>query len=113
MVRKQIDLSEAGTIFTYTWKQFECEICKQPYPLTFKSKVNEKTLVYGIVNDLIQPDMPIKSANNDPDSRVPYLLIQSLPFEKTSGRVVHLIVPDKSIPDLPPLENDGELDVPD
>lgn len=57
--------------------------------------------------------MPIKSDNNDPNSRVPYLLIQSLPFEKTSGRVVHLIVPDKSIPDLPPLENDGELDMPD
>lgn len=119
MVRKEIDMGELGKIFTYTWKQFECEICKHAYPLTFKSKVNDKSLVYGIVKDLIQPDMPHVSpkgaeTTEDAPSGMPYLLIQSLPFEKTSGRVVHLIVPNKAVPELPPLEQTAEnADVPD
>ena len=106
MVRKEIDLAGVGKIYTYTWKQFECEICKHAYPLTFKSKVNDKSLVYGIVKDLIQPDMPPVAPPSDGESssRVPYVLIQSLPFEKTSGRVVHLILPDRTVPELPPLE---------
>ena len=45
---------------------------------------------------------------------MPYLLIQSLPFEKTSGRVVHLILPNKAVPELPPLEVTAEnADMPD
>ena len=79
MVRKEIDMGELGKIYTYTWKQFECEICKHAYPLTFKSKVNDRPLVYGIVKDLIQPDMPPVSpsgtAESSSSSRMPYLLI--------------------------------------
>jgi len=71
MVRKEIDLEGQGKIYTYTWKQFECEICKQAYPLTFKSKHRDKPLVYGIVKDIVRPDMPEDQAAK----QTPYLLI--------------------------------------
>lgn len=104
MQRKEIDMPGVGKIYTYTWKQFECEICKHAYPLTFKSKIKDRPLVYGIVKDIMQPDMP-KDEGSAEGEKIPYLLIQSLPFEKTSGRVVHLIIPDRTVPELPALEN--------
>lgn len=111
MQRKEIEIPGIGKIFTYNWKQFECEICKHAYPLTFKSRVNDKPLVYGIVKDIIQPDMP---KQDDPSvEKTPFLLIQSLPFEKTSGRVVHLIIPDRTVPQLEPLEQPPESEAPD
>jgi hypothetical protein len=28
---------EDKNLISYSWKQFECEICKKPYPYVFKS----------------------------------------------------------------------------
>jgi hypothetical protein len=72
--------------------------------------VNDRPLVYGIVKDIIAPDMPKEPCCGE--EKTSFLLIQSLPFEKTSGRVVHLIIPDRTVPELPPLENQ-EIDQPD
>lgn len=35
LTRKEIE-SAHGEIISYSWKQFECEICKVPYPYTYK-----------------------------------------------------------------------------
>jgi hypothetical protein len=67
MIRKEIEVPGSGRIYTYTWKQFECEICKQPYPLTFKSK-NERQLTYGIVQEIIKTDIPKKIHNTYDES---------------------------------------------
>lgn len=85
MLRKEADVPGAGRVFTYSWRLFECEICKHAYPLTFKSR-HDESCVYDLVNQLVKDDLPSNSE--------PYMLMQSLPFEKSSGRVIHLIRPE-------------------
>ena len=70
---------EEKNLVSYTWKQFECEICKKPYPYVFKSN--------GMSYRLIDYDSDIPKDRN-------YLLLESLTFEKNSSRMVHLIMPD-------------------
>lgn len=38
MTRKEVDMEQGGKVVTFTWKTFECEICKQSYPFTFINK---------------------------------------------------------------------------
>jgi len=68
---------EEKNLISYTWKQFECEICKKPYPYVFKSN--------GTAYRLVDVDIPIDKN---------FLLLESLTFEKNSSRMVHLIMPD-------------------
>jgi hypothetical protein len=49
MVRKEIEKH----IVSYTWKTFECEICKKAYPFTFVSNGREFRLA-----DYIDEDIP-------------------------------------------------------
>jgi hypothetical protein len=69
---------EEANVISYTWKQFECEICKKPYPYVFKSNGRRYRLV-----DVEVPAAPRK-----------FLWLESLTFEKNSSRMVHLIMPD-------------------
>jgi hypothetical protein len=70
---------EDTNVISYSWKQFECEICKKPYPYVFKSNGNKFRLV--------DVDLP-----NDRN----FLWLESLTFEKNSSRMVHVILPDES-----------------
>jgi hypothetical protein len=70
---------EEANVISYTWKQFECEICKKPYPYVFKSNGKRYRLV-----DVEVPAAPKK-----------FIWLESLTFEKNSSRMVHLIMPDK------------------
>ena len=70
---------EEPHVISYTWKQFECEICKKPYPYVFKSNGNKFRLV--------DVDLP-KDKN--------FLWLESLTFEKNSARMVHVIMPDEN-----------------
>lgn len=81
--RREVEVEGAGTVVTWTWRQFECEICKQAYPLTFVGRTGER---YDLVEDLVHSDIP-------QDKNLPHLLMESMPFEKSSGRVIHLIKP--------------------
>ena len=87
MLRKESEVEGAGHVFTYSWRLFECEICKHAYPLTFKSR-HDESCTYDLVDELVKADLPGGSQ--------PYMLMQSLPFEKSSGRVIHLIRPDQT-----------------
>lgn len=69
---------EDQNIISYSWKQFECEICKKPYPYVFKSNGRKYRLV----------DVDV------PEDRT-FLWLESLTFEKNSSRMVHLVMPDK------------------
>ena len=69
---------EESNLISYVWKQFECEICKKPYPYVFKSNGNRFRLV----------DVDIPKDKN-------FLWLESLTFEKNSSRMVHVIMPDK------------------
>lgn len=69
-------LKEDANCCSYTWKQFECEICKTPYPYVFKTQ--------GRKYRLVDVDLP-KSGN--------FLWLESLTFEKNSSRMVHVIKP--------------------
>ena len=70
---------EEKNLISYTWKQFECEICKKPYPYVFRSN----GVSYRLVD--VEPDIPVDRN---------FLLLESLTFEKNSSRMVHLIMPD-------------------
>ena len=63
---------------SYIWKQFECEICKTPYPYVFKSNGTRFRLV----------DVEIPKEKN-------FLWLESLTFEKNSSRMVHVVMPDR------------------
>ena len=69
---------EEENLISYTWKQFECEICKKPYPYVFRSN--------GMKYRLVDVEVP-KDKN--------FLWLESLTFEKNSSRMVHMIMPDK------------------
>lgn len=78
-LKQKMAKKEEKHLISYSWKQFECEICKKPYPYVFKSN--------GISYRLIDVDPDIPKEQN-------YLLLESLTFEKNSSRMVHLIMPD-------------------
>ena len=46
-------MDNGGKVITYTWKSFECEICKQSYPFTFHNKGK----VYRLA-DYVDEDLP-------------------------------------------------------
>jgi hypothetical protein len=72
-------IKEEATHVSYMWKQFECEICKTPYPYVFKSNGNRFRLV----------DVDIPQDKN-------FLWLESLTFEKNSSRMVHVVMPDRT-----------------
>jgi len=71
---------EEDHLVSYTWKQFECEICKKPYPYIFKSNGRKYRLV----------DVDVPDQKN-------FLWLESLTFEKNSCRMVHLIMPNEQL----------------
>ena len=76
--------TKVGECITFTWRSFECEICKTPYPYEFKSNGNRYRLI-----DYVDDDIPkVKSE--------PYLLLQSLTFEKNTSRIVHVLRPNET-----------------
>ena len=79
-LKQKMAKKEEKNLISYTWKQFECEICKKPYPYVFRSN--------GISYRLIDVEQDIPQDRN-------YLLLESLTFEKNSSRMVHLIMPDQ------------------
>jgi hypothetical protein len=60
-------------VTSFFWKKFECEICKQSYPYIFRSK--EK--IFKLI------DLTIPDTN--------YILLESLPLDKNSARMIHLL----------------------
>lgn len=78
-LKQKMAKKEEANLISYTWKQFECEICKKPYPYVFRSN----GISYRLVD--VEQDIPVDRN---------YLLLESLTFEKNSSRMVHLIMPD-------------------
>lgn len=78
-LKQKMAKKEEKNLISYTWKQFECEICKKPYPYVFRSN--------GKAYRLIDVEQDIPQDRN-------FLLLESLTFEKNSSRMVHLIMPD-------------------
>ena len=62
---------------SFYWKRFECEICKQMYPYTFKIKET----IYKII-DLSE----ITQSTQDN-----YILLESMPLDKNTSRNIHLL----------------------
>jgi hypothetical protein len=78
-LKQKMAKKENEHLISYTWKEFECEICKKPYPYVFRSN--------GIQYRLVDVEQDIPRERN-------YILLESLTFEKNSSRMVHLIMPD-------------------
>lgn len=78
-LKQKMAKKEEKNLISYTWKQFECEICKKPYPYVFKSN--------GQSYRLIDVEQDIPENRN-------YIMLESLTFEKNSSRMVHLIMPE-------------------
>lgn len=77
------------------FKQFECEICKTPYPYVFKAGGNRYKL---IELPILQPKPP--GAPAGPVSVRPtgdYLVLESLSLEKNTSRILHVLTPTLNI----------------
>jgi E3 ubiquitin-protein ligase DOA10 len=44
-LKQKMAKKEEKNLISYTWKQFECEICKKPYPYVFKSNGKSYRLI--------------------------------------------------------------------
>jgi len=78
-LKQKMTLKQETHCVSYTWKQFECEICKKPYPYVFRAN--------GVKYRLVDIELP-KKGN--------FLWLESLTFEKNSSRIVHVIKPSGS-----------------
>lgn len=78
-LKQKMAVKEETNQVSYMWKQFECEICKTPYPYVFKSNGNRFRLV----------DVEIPKDRN-------FLWLESLTFEKNSSRMIHVVMPDRA-----------------
>jgi hypothetical protein len=75
-LKQKMSLKQDENCVSYTWKQFECELCKSPYPYVFKSQGRKYRLA----------DVQLPDSGN-------FLWLESLTFEKNSSRIVHVIKP--------------------
>jgi hypothetical protein len=82
MERKEVERDNCKVV-SFTWRLFECELCKHAYPYTFKAKGRSYRLI-----DVVDQDLP-----QDPSASC--LLLESLTFEKNSSRNVQLVMPKK------------------
>lgn len=60
---------------TYFWKSFGCEICDSFYPYVFKANGRKYTLI----------DLPRPNAD--------YIILESLSLEKSTSRMVQILMP--------------------
>lgn len=67
-----------GDTTTFTWKQYECELCKEPFPYAFNFKKQRW--------DMIEYKKPAEGK--------PYIVLESIRNEKNTSRQVHMIVVD-------------------
>lgn len=63
-----------NSVSSYMWKTFECEICKNPFPYSFKHE--------GQLYKLFKIDAA--TSEN-------YIVLESLPLDKNSSRMVHVL----------------------
>jgi E3 ubiquitin-protein ligase DOA10 len=63
-----------NSVKSYIWKTFECEICKSPYPYSFK-----------------QMDTLYKLFTVEKPTSANYLMLESLPLDKNSSRMIHVL----------------------
>lgn len=68
-------------VISFSWRSFECELCKHAYPYIFKARGRSYKLV-----DIVDSDVPS-------DGQTPFLLLESQQFEKNSSRNIQLVVP--------------------
>lgn len=69
---------------SFYWKKFECEICKQMYPYTFKIG----QIIYKIID--LNEITALITGN--------YILLESMPLDKNTSRNIHLlsVTPEQS-----------------
>ena len=78
--QKQEKVPQQGALSnvrSFYWKRFECEICKQMYPYTFK--------IDKAIYKIVDVSEHINGHNNN------YILLESMPLDKNNSRNVHLL----------------------
>ena len=76
-VQTKVNEKKGPSHCTLNWKNFECELCKTPYPYTFLLQNKRWFLV-----DLNRPE----------DKDTPYIILESLSSEKNSSRTIHTVM---------------------
>ena len=76
-LQTKVTKKEGDSHSTLNWKNFECELCKFPYPYTFF--LNGKRWFFI---DLNRPE----------DNDTPYIILESLNSEKNSSRTIHTVI---------------------
>lgn len=76
-LQTKVSKKEGHSHSTLNWRNFECELCKTPYPYTFLLDNSRWFLV-----DLNRPQ----------DNDTPYIILESLSSEKNSSRTIHIVI---------------------
>lgn len=79
---------EHAHLSSYYFRQFECEICKTPYPYIFKAHGNKYNLIEVPVVTAI-----LSKAGNTQNRTGDYILLESLTLEKNTSRMIHVFTP--------------------
>ncbi len=66
-----------ANVRSFYWKKFECEICKEMFPYTFK--------IGRSIYKIVDVSEHINNHNNN------YILLESMPLDKNHSRNVHLL----------------------
>jgi len=84
-IRTKRQEKDLGSLITYQWKSFECELCKTSYPYYLRSG-NSKF-------DLVELDQVPQG---------PYMVLESLHYDKETQRQIHILKPS-------PLKNSYQV----
>jgi hypothetical protein len=91
-VKTKRSAKEQPHLSSYFFKQFECEICKTPYPLVFKAAGQKFSLIeVPAVTNAQRPNNRNVPQHNRPTGD--YIVLESLTLEKNTSRMVHVITP--------------------
>ena len=90
-VKTKRSQKEHAHLSSYYFRQFECEICKTPYPYVFKAHGKKYNLIEVPVVQTILNKVP-----NNQNRTGDYIILESLTLEKNTSRMIHVITPTQN-----------------
>jgi hypothetical protein len=96
-VKTKRSMKEQAHLTSFYFKQFECEICKTPYPYVFKAAGKK----YNLIDIPIGPSIISRAVGHEilgNNTRTgDYLILESLTLEKNTSRMVHVLTPTQNL----------------
>lgn len=76
------------TMQSFYWKSFECELCKTPYHCKYSPLRLDIMKINGMSYNFVNYETPADKN---------FIVLESLPFEKTSSKMIHVLSPNEEM----------------